>query len=114
MVQGGAKPLPELPDVPLALDLAKTDEARRLIRAGIMVPGTIARAYALPPGTQAHRVRILCAPFLETLTDAEFAADAGRSKLDVDPIVDEQFEQVVNELFGLNATVVAKLRELLR
>ena len=33
---------------------------------------------------------------------------------EVDPIVGEQFEEVVNELFGLNATVVARLRELLR
>ena len=46
--------------------------------------------------------------------DPAFAADAGRSRLDVDPVVGERFEQAVNELFGLNATVVTKLRELLR
>ncbi len=114
VVQTGAKPLPELPEVPLALDLARTEEARQLIRAGIMVPGTIARAYALPPGTPAELAGILRAAFLETLRDPEFLADAGRSKLDVDPVVGEQFEQVVDELFGLNAMVVAKLRELLR
>ena len=32
----------------------------------------------------------------------------------VDPVADEQFEQVVSELFSLNAPVVARLRELLR
>lgn len=79
-----------------------------------MVPGTIARAYALLPGIQAELARILRAAFLATLRNPEFLTDAGRSKLDVDPIAGEQFEQVVNELFGLNATVVAKLRELLR
>ena len=114
VIQTGAKPLPELPDVPLALDLARSEEARQLIRAGIIVPGAIARAYTLPPGTPTELARILRVAFLETLSDPEFRADAGRSKLDVDPIVGEQFEQVVNELFGLNATVVAKLRELLR
>lgn len=114
VVQTGAKPLPELPDVPLALDLARTEEARQLIRAGIMAPSTIARAYALPPGTPAELVRILRAAFLETLSDPEFVADAGRSKLDVDPVVSERFEQAVNELFALDATVVAKLRGLLR
>jgi hypothetical protein len=46
--------------------------------------------------------------------DLEFLADAGRGELDVDRIVGERFEQVVNELFGLNAKAVAKLRERLR
>ncbi len=32
----------------------------------------------------------------------------------VDPVAGEQFEQVVSELFSLNAPVVARLRELLR
>jgi tripartite-type tricarboxylate transporter receptor subunit TctC len=114
VIQTGAKPLPELTDVPLALDLARTEETRQLIRAGIMVPGTIARAYALPPGTPPDLVRVLRTAFVDTLGDPAFAADAGRSRLDVDPVVGERFEQAVNELFGLSATLVTKLRELLR
>ena len=34
VIQGGARPLPDLPGVPLALDVARTEEARQLIRAG--------------------------------------------------------------------------------
>ena len=56
-------------DVPLALDLARTEETRQLIRAGIMVPGTIARGYALPPGTPPDLVRILRTAFVDTLMD---------------------------------------------
>ena len=66
------------------------------------------------PGRRPDLVRVLRAAFVETLRDPAFLADAGRSQLDVDPVVGEQFEQVVNELFGLSATVVTKLRELLR
>jgi hypothetical protein len=65
VIQTGAKPLPELTDVPLALDLARTEETRQLIRAGIMVPGTIARAYALPPGTPPDLVRVLRTAFVD-------------------------------------------------
>jgi tripartite-type tricarboxylate transporter receptor subunit TctC len=114
VIQMGTRPLPDLPQVPLALDLARTEEARQLIRAGIIVPGTIARAYALPPETPADLLRTLRAAFLETLRNPEFLADAGRSKLEVDPIASEQFEQLVSELYSLDATVIARLRELLR
>ena len=41
-------------------------------------------------------------------------AQAGRANLEVDPVSGEQLEQVVAELFGLDATVVSRLRELLR
>ena len=41
-------------------------------------------------------------------------ADAGRSPLGVESIAGERFEQVVSGPFGLSATVVARLRELLR
>ena len=39
---------------------------------------------------------------------------ARRANLEVDPVSGEQLEQVIAELFGLNGTVVSKLRELLR
>jgi hypothetical protein len=34
VIQGGARPLPGLPGVPVAVELARTEEARQLIRAG--------------------------------------------------------------------------------
>ena len=39
---------------------------------------------------------------------------ARRANLEVDPVSGEQLEQVIAELFGLNGSVVSKLRELLR
>lgn len=114
VIQLTPKPLPDLPGVPLALDLAKTDEARELIRAGIIVPTTIARLYALPPATPADRVRTLRAAFLATLRDPEFQAEAHQAKLDIDPIPADELERLVAELFQLSPPVAAKLKELLR
>lgn len=114
VIQGGARPLPELPGVPLALDVARTEEARQLIRAGMILPGTLVRAYALPPDTPAGLVRILRAALLETLRAPDFLAEAGRANLAVDPVEGEQLEQAVSELFNLDAAVVSRLRELLR
>ncbi len=50
-VQATPKSHPDLHNVPLAIDFAKTEEARQLIRAGIYDPSAMTRPYALPPGT---------------------------------------------------------------
>jgi tripartite-type tricarboxylate transporter receptor subunit TctC len=108
------KPLPDLPGVPLALGLAKTDEARQLIRSGIIVPTTVSRVYAMPPATPADRVRLLRAAFLKTLADPEFVADARQAQLDIDPISGEEVTRLIGELFKMSPAVLAKLKELLR
>ena len=108
------KPLPDLPGVPLALGLAKTDEARQLIRSGIIVPTTVSRVYAMPPATPADRVRLLRTAFLKTLADPEFVADARQAQLDIDPISGEDVTRLIGELFRMSPAVLAKLKELLR
>lgn len=108
------KPLPDLPGVPLALGLAKTEEARQLIRSGIIVPTTVSRVYAMPPATPADRVRLLRTAFLKTLADPEFVADARQAQLDIDPISGEEVTRLIGELFKMSPAVLAKLKELLR
>jgi tripartite-type tricarboxylate transporter receptor subunit TctC len=113
MIQAGARPLPALPGVPMAIDLVRTEEARQLIRAGLILPGTLARGYAVPPGMSPDLVRILRTALLETLNAPDLLAEARRINLEVDPVSGEQLEQAVNELFSLDAAVVSRLRELL-
>jgi tripartite-type tricarboxylate transporter receptor subunit TctC len=66
------------------------------------------------PDTPPDIVRLLRAALQETLQAPEFLADARRANLEVDPVSGEQLEQVIAELFGLNGSVVSKLRELLQ
>ena len=114
VLQVTEKPLADLPGVPMALDLARTDEARQLIRTGIIAPTTVSRLYAMPPATPADRVRTLRAAFLETLRDPEFVNDAKQAKLDIDPVGGEEVERLMGELFRMPPPVLAKLKELLR
>lgn len=108
-----SKPHPELPNVPLASNLAKDDEARQLIQTGIEEPSAYYRPYVLPPGTPPDRVETLRKAFQDTLKDPAFLADARKAKLDIEPITGEEMEDKVKKLFKLSPTMVAKLREIL-
>jgi tripartite-type tricarboxylate transporter receptor subunit TctC len=114
LLQVSTKPLPDLPKVATAMTLAKTDEARQLITAGILIPTEIGRIYALPPGTPADRVQMLRAAFTETMRDAEFLSDAKRSKLETDAMNGEDLTRVVHELFKLDPAIAAKLKGILK
>lgn len=114
VLQKRPTPHPELPQVPLALNLAKTDEARQLIKAGINDPADMNRVYALPPGTPKERVQLLRKAFLETMNDAEFLADAKKTKVDVDPVSGEELEKTVAGIYKLDPALVTKLKEILK
>jgi tripartite-type tricarboxylate transporter receptor subunit TctC len=114
VLQAVPKAHPDLPKVPVAIELAKTDEAKKLIQAGIHDTAAITRPYALPPGTPKDRVQLLRRAFRETLKDKDFLAEAAKSKLDVDPLSGEEVEKIVAGLFKLDAVLVSKMGEILK
>jgi len=114
IVQGNLKPHPDIPHVPWAPDLAKTEEARKMILTSARVGGILNRFYVLPPGTPADRVVLLRKAFMDTLKDPEFLADAGRAKLDLDPIDGLEIQKQVKELFSLEPALVKKMKEILK
>jgi len=114
VIQLVAKPHPELPKVPLAASLAKTEEARLLLQAAVHDPNSITRPYSLPPGTPKDRVQLLQKAFMDTMTDPEFLADAKKGQLDIDPVPGEEVEKTVARFFKLDPALVAKLREILK
>ena len=107
------KPHPQLPNVPLAINYAKSEEARQLIQVGIQDPSNYYRPYVLPPGTPKDRVAILRKAFLDTLKDPDLLADAKKARLDIEPVSGEEMESMVAKLFKLKPSLVAKLKEIL-
>lgn len=114
VIQLVSKPHPELAKVPLAVSLAKTEEARVLLQAAVHDPNSITRPYSLSPGTPKQRVKLLQKAFMDTMKDPEFLADAKRSKMDIDPVPGEEVEKTVARFFQLDPAVVTKLREILK
>jgi tripartite-type tricarboxylate transporter receptor subunit TctC len=114
LMQANLKPHPEVPNVPWAVDLAKTEDAKKMILTSARVNGVLNRFYVLPPGTPKDRVRLLRKAFMDTLKDPEFLADTQKAKLDIDPIDGTEIEKQVRELFKLEPTLVAKMKEILK
>jgi tripartite-type tricarboxylate transporter receptor subunit TctC len=114
IVQAIAKPHPELSKVPLVINYAKTDEARKLIRALVHSVGPAARPYVLPPGTPKDRVMILRKAFMDVMKDPDFLADARKAKLDINPLDGAELERNVREVFNLDKALIPKAKEILK
>jgi tripartite-type tricarboxylate transporter receptor subunit TctC len=106
-------PAPDFPKVPLAIDLAKTEEARKLIEAGVHNDSAIALTYALPPGTPKDLIAVLRRAFVATMKDSEFSAELKKARLDVDPVAGDEVEKIINDAFKLDAVLVGKLKDIL-
>lgn len=113
LVQITAKRQPDLAHVPLALELAKTEEAKQIIRAGGIAPSAVTRVYVTAPKTPKDRVEILRKAFANTLRDPEFLLEAKKAGLEVNPLDGEEVKKVVDSLFALNPQIVAKLSSIL-
>jgi hypothetical protein len=113
VLQAVPKPFPDLPKVPLAISLAKTDEARQLIEIGIHSPSVFARPFVLPPGTPKQQVQILSKALQDTLKDKEFLAEMEKAKLDLNPVTGEELEKVVGGIFKIDPVLTSKMKEIL-
>jgi tripartite-type tricarboxylate transporter receptor subunit TctC len=106
------KPHPELSGVPLAINYAKSEDARQLIQVGIQDPSDYYRPYVAPPGTPKDRIAILRKAFGDAMKDPELLADATKSKLDIEPVSAEELEKTVSGLFKLSPALLARLKEI--
>ena len=75
LVQYGLKPHPEIPDVPVARTLAKTEADRRLLDVA-NAPLILGRPYVAPPGVPLDRLAALRKGLMTTFADAAFLAEA--------------------------------------
>jgi hypothetical protein len=106
------EPHPELKGVPLAIDYAKTEEGKKLLRIASELYGK-QRLYSLPPQVPEERVRALQKAFVDTLKDPQLVAEAEKSKLEIDPIDGPGVEKMVNGLYEIEPAVVNRVKQLL-
>ena len=112
VIQATLESHPDLPSVPVAIGVAKTKEARDLLRFTAQAYGPSAIAYSVPPGLPKDRLLLLQNAFMETMKDPEFLAETGKAKLVIDPIDGPTITKIVAELYGAEPALLARFREI--
>jgi tripartite-type tricarboxylate transporter receptor subunit TctC len=104
-LQLAATKIPELPDIPLATEFAKSELDRRIIEYIVSVD-LIGRPVVAPPGVPTDRVQILRQAFDATMKDADFVADATKIQMTIDPKSGAELQKIVQGLFTAPPEVI--------
>ncbi|MFZ0610480.1 MAG: hypothetical protein WAM75_22675 [Xanthobacteraceae bacterium] len=100
---------PDLPNVPLAMDFAKTDQQRQILKM-ILARNVMGRPYVAPPNLPADRVALLRKAFMDTMADKDFRAEADKLQLEINPVSGEDVQKLVAEVYATPADIVAKAK----
>ncbi len=112
LVQMSLSKHPDLPDVPLIMDLAKTDEERQIFKL-IFARQVMGRPFVAPPAVPADRLAVLRSAFSETMKDKAFLADAEKRKFEINPVDGEQIQALVQEIYQTPSAVTKKAAAIL-
>ncbi len=96
----------DLPDVPLIMEFAKTDEQKQTFKL-VFARQPMGRPFLAPPGIPPDRVAILRKAFMDTLTDREFLVEAEKMKLEINPVSGSAVQQIVQEVYQTPESVAA-------
>ena len=107
LIQAAHEKDPELPDVPMASDFAKTPEQKQMLEFAL-VGELMARPFAAPPGIPADRKAALIAAFDATMKDPAFLAETKRLVLDVKPVTAAEVDTMVQGLYALPKDVIER------
>ena len=98
---------PDLPDVPLIMDLVKTPEQRAILRL-VFARQVMGRPFLAPPGLRPERLALLRRAFMETMKDPAFLAEAEKIQLEITPVDGEAVQKLVAEIYATPPDIVRK------
>jgi len=113
LVQIGLYKAPDLPDIPLLLDIAKDDQDRAVLRL-LSAQTAVGKEIFTGPDVPPDRVRALRAAFDATMKDPAFLAQAQKQSFDISPVSGEALQTVVVDILSAPKPVTDRLAEILR
>lgn len=104
---------PDLPNVPLAIDYAKTPQDRQIMEF-FFARQEMSRPYVTAPGVAPERLKALRDAFIATTKDAEFIEAAKSQDVELDPISGGEIEELLQRVFATPKHVVERATHLAR
>jgi hypothetical protein len=111
IVQMGLNKLPELKDVPSALDLVSDAEKKKVLEL-ILIRQEPGRPVAAPPGVPEDRLEVLRRAFDDTMTDPDFLAEAQKAQLEIEPLSAAQIDALLATAYAAPKAIVEQAAEL--
>lgn len=109
ILQWGFHKDPGLPDVPSALDLAKSEADKQALRL-VLARLQYSRPFFAPPGLPPERTEALRRAFDMTMKDPDFLADAAKVHMEIAPVSGEDVAALVAEVSAAPPDIVARVR----
>lgn len=104
-VQFGLRKHPDLPNVPLVLDLARNDDEREVLKL-LFARQVMGRPVAGPPAIPADRFAALRQAFAAAMKDPDFIALATKMNLEYEFVSGEEVEKIVTDMSRASPKVV--------
>lgn len=112
-VQNGTARHRDLPNVPLALEFARDQTSRVLLRL-LDAPSAMSKPFTLPPGVDEPRVRVMRQALAAAYRDPAFLAEAAALRLDFQPKAAPEMQQILREVLATPAEIAAKYRQIIQ
>jgi tripartite-type tricarboxylate transporter receptor subunit TctC len=109
IVQFGTRKHPVFGNAPLILDLAETEQQRKVIRF-LVAPLEISRPFAMPPGVPTERVAALRSAFWKAADSDAMRADAERMNLMIDLMNGEDTEAALRAAIAVPPDIVDRAK----
>jgi tripartite-type tricarboxylate transporter receptor subunit TctC len=113
LIQLALEKHPDLPDIPLVTDLAKTDEQRQVFRL-VFARQVMGRPFLAPPSLPPDRADALRQAFMDTMRDKDLLAEADKAQLEITPVSGADVQKLVAELHRTPPEIARKAGELLK
>jgi len=97
---------PALPETPLAIDLAATEDQRQVMKM-LFARQLWGRPFAAPPGVPEARVAALRNAFDRAMSDQMLREEAQRSKLEITPVGGETIQKDISDIYLTSSDIVA-------
>jgi hypothetical protein len=112
LAQTGYEPDPRFPDLPLAINFARSPADRQLIEL-IFDAYEAARLYVAPPGVPPDRLNALRKAFMAAVYDKDFLAAAEKAKIDVfKPAPADRVIALIRKAYAAPRSVIDRAKSL--
>jgi tripartite-type tricarboxylate transporter receptor subunit TctC len=111
LLQYGAKPNRDIPDVPFYANLAPSPEEKLFLEMA-MAPTALGRPYWMGPGVPLERVDAIRKAFMSLFQDPAFQQDLEKQEIGLDPVSAEDVRNIVIKAYDAPQALIDRLNRL--